>query len=192
MPAGANEEKFKRIVAGKFGEIALGGKRSYSSVFDGYKERVSISVDQTLLLSENTLILVEIDSGNYAKLLAGQYALLNGMYRGDHKRTLFLVVHCYKSGAKGRGESKEYAPIRTLKNLNAIQKLNPHTEWMPHAAVTLSQFEAIISMTESLEELSAALWGLGSAQTPPVQSLRGDCDSGLAESTRKINSSLLQ
>ena len=88
----------------------------------------------------------------------GQYALLNGMYNGDHSGTLFLVVYCYKSTTKG--ETKEYSPVRTMKNLNAIQKLNPQMVWMPHAAVTLSQFESIVSMADSVEELSASLWGL--------------------------------
>ncbi|MCF3194131.1 hypothetical protein [Pseudomonas bubulae] len=161
MPAGDNEKKFKDFVANKFGNSALGGKRTYSSVFDGYEEKVSISVDQSIFL-DDTSILIEIDSGNYAKLLVGQYALLNGMYNGDHSGTLFLVVHCYKSTTKG--ETKEYSPVRTMKNLNAIQKLNPQMVWMPHAAVTLSQFESIVSMADSVEELSASLWGLAGRQ----------------------------
>lgn len=158
MPAGDNEKKFRDMVVKKFGNNALGGKRAYSSVFDGYAEKVSISVDQTLFLSDGTSILIEIDSGNYAKLLVGQYALLNGIYRGGHGDTLFLVVHCYKASTKG--DAKEYSPVRTMKNLNAIQKINPQVVWMPYAAVTLSQFESIVSMTQSVEELSAYLWGL--------------------------------
>lgn len=158
MSAGENEKKFKDFVVSKYGSNALGGKRTYSSVFDGYAERVSISVDQTLCLSDGTSILVEIDSGNYAKLLAGQYALLNGMYNGDHSDILFLVVHFYKTTTKGG--VKEYSPVRTMKNLNAIQNLNPQIVWMPHVAVTFSQFESIVSKADSVEELSAALWGL--------------------------------
>lgn len=158
MPAGDNEKKFSDILIKKLGNNALGGKRTYFSVFDGYSEKVSISVDQTLFLSDGTSILIEVDSGNYAKLLVGQYALLNGMYDGDHGNTLFLVVHCYKAAAKG--DAKEYSPVRTMKNLNAIQKINPQIVWMPYAAVTLSQFESIVSIAESVEELSASLWGL--------------------------------
>ena len=70
MPAGGNEKKFKDFVVSKFGNSALGGKRTYSSVFDGYEEKVSISVDQSIFL-DGTSILIEIDSGNYAKLLVG-------------------------------------------------------------------------------------------------------------------------
>lgn len=162
MSAGDNERKFKELVVNKFGSNALGGKRSYSSVFDGYVEQVSISVDETIFLQNGTSILIEVDSGNYAKLLVGQYALLNGMYSGNHDGTLFLVVHCYKSTVKG--EVKEYSPVRTMKNLNAIQKLNPQMVWMPHAAITLSQFESIVSMSDSVEELSASLWAVAGRQ----------------------------
>lgn len=111
---------------------------------------------------DGTSILIEIDSGNHAKLLVGQYALLNGMYSGDHSGTLFLVVHCYKTTTKGG--AKEYSPVRTMKNLNAIQKLNPQIVWMPHTAVTLSQFESIVSMVDSVEALSASLWELAGRQ----------------------------
>jgi len=48
MSAGDNEKKFKDFVVNKFGNSALGGKRTYSSVFEGYEEKVSISVDQTI------------------------------------------------------------------------------------------------------------------------------------------------
>lgn len=54
--------------------------------------------------------MVEVDSGNMAKLLAGQYVLLNQLYTGDKKQTCFLVVHTYS----------QYNPERTTNNLALI------------------------------------------------------------------------
>ena len=66
---------------------------------------------------KNRFYLLEIDSGNEAKLLAGQYILLNALYDKVQcngyaiKDVVFLVIHYYDS----------YNPERTEKTLKAIK-----------------------------------------------------------------------
>ena len=54
--------------------------------------------------------LIEIDSGNMAKLLVGQYVLLNELHKSRTGKEFFLIVHFYKN----------YNVQRTLKNLKMI------------------------------------------------------------------------
>lgn len=159
MPAGDNEKKLRSLVIDKFGKKALGGKRSYASFFDGHDDKVYISVDDTILLPDGSAILIEVDSGNYAKLLAGQYVLVNGLFDGVREKTLFLVIHCYKSSK----DKKEYSSGRTIKNLNAVQKFNPEAVWLPYAVLAFSEFSDIVHISNSIEELCAALWAISSA-----------------------------
>ncbi|CAI8856760.1 putative mRNA-degrading endonuclease RelE of RelBE toxin-antitoxin system [Pseudomonas sp. IT-P258] len=159
MPAGDNEKKLRRLVLERFGEKALSGKRSYASFIDGHDDKVYISVDDTIFLPDGSAILIEVDSGNYAKLIAGQYALVNGLFDGVREKTLFLVVHFYKSSK----DKKEYTSGRTIKNLNAIQKFNPEAVWLPYAVLTFSEFSEIVSISNSIEELCTALWAISSA-----------------------------
>lgn len=159
MPAGDNEKKLRSLVTERFGIKALNGKRSYASFIDGHDDKVYISVDDSILLPDGSTILIEVDSGNYAKLIAGQYALVNGLFDGAREKTMFLVIHFYKSSK----DEKEYSSGRTIKNLNAIQKFNPEAVWLPYAALTFSEFSEIVSISNSVEELCAALWAISSA-----------------------------
>lgn len=152
MPAGDNEDLFRRLMIKKFGTDCLSGKKSYSLKLDGFP-KASISVDESISQNDRT-ILIEIDSGNMAKLLAGQYALLNGMYDGPKSNTLFLVVHYYRDCNTGSLYSRD----RTLKNLNAIQHFNPEADWIPFNAFNIEEFEKLMSESESLEELVQKLW----------------------------------
>jgi len=158
MPAGDNENLFRALLKKKFGNGALKGRRSFKSVVNGHDDKVYISVDDTIRLPDGREILIEVDSGNYAKLLAGQYALLNGLFDGERDKTLFLVVHFYKSSRS----QKEYTTSRTLKNLNAIQSFNLKANWLPYAAINFSEFSEILSMSQSIEELCSALWAMSS------------------------------
>ena len=152
MPAGDNEGSFRRLMIEKFGEDCLSGKKSYSLKLDGFP-KASISVDESISQSNRT-ILIEIDSGNMAKLLAGQYALLNGMYDVSKSNTLFLVVHYYKDSKTGNLYSRD----RTLKNLNAIQHFNPEADWIPFNAFNIDEFKELMSDSKSLEELIQKVW----------------------------------
>lgn len=152
MPAGDNEKLFKDLITRKFGGDCLVGKRSFELKLDGY-QKATISVDESILINDKT-ILIEIDSGNMAKLLAGQYALLNGMYEGNKPDTLFLVVHYYKDSKSG----KLYRPERTLKNLNAIQHFNPDDNWIPFNAFNIEGFKNIVNKSATLSQLESKLW----------------------------------
>lgn len=158
MPAGDNEKLFRALLKNKFGNSILNGRRSFKSVVNGHDEKVYISVDDTILLPDGREILIEVDSGNYAKLLAGQYALINGLFDGERDKTLFLVVHFYKS----LRSQKEYTASRTLKNLNAIRSFNSKANWLPYAAINFSEFSEILSMSQSIEELCSTLWAMSS------------------------------
>jgi hypothetical protein len=74
---------------------------------------LSVSVDFIWELKENK-ILFEVDSYNAAKIVFGQYILLN-QTKEYQKKCIFLVIHCFKN----------YNEKRTEKYLNfAREKLN--------------------------------------------------------------------
>lgn len=152
MPAGDNENLFRALMIEKFGQDCLSGRKSYSLELNGFP-KASISVDESISQNDRT-ILIEIDSGNLAKLLAGQYALLNGMYDGSKSNSLFLVIHYYKDSKTGRLYSRD----RTLKNLNAIKYFNMEADWIPFNAFNIEEFEELMSDSESLEELAQKVW----------------------------------
>lgn len=102
--AGDNERKFEQLFNAKSAGVNLLGKQRFVS------GEVEISVDQSFEHDEKDY-LVEIDSGNMAKLLVGQYVLLNQL-RDSKKAAFFLVVHTYKN----------YNPMRTVHNLNLVNR----------------------------------------------------------------------
>lgn len=82
-------------------------------IFLGKREDVNISVDNSISYNKRK-VLIEIDSGNVAKLLVGQYFLLNQLIKNEEKEDIeyiFLVIHYYK----------DYDPKRTEKNLNLLR-----------------------------------------------------------------------
>lgn len=101
--AGANERIVAELLT-KAG-IHLRGKRRFKN------GNVVISVDQCFQHG-GTEYLLEVDSGNMAKLLVGQYVLLNELYTPRPKSTVFLVLHTYKN----------YNPDRTLQNLRLVNQ----------------------------------------------------------------------
>ncbi|MDN4053694.1 hypothetical protein QPK32_11450 [Massilia sp. YIM B02763] len=160
--AGDNEADFRRTFIEKFGGASLDGKRRYHLRFPGH-EPVSTSVDETILLPDGRLILVEIDSGNMAKLLAGQYALLNGLCREDRQRTLFLVVHYY---IDKKNNNKPYTAHRTIKNLHAIQSFAPKTDWLPYNAINIEDMRGVIAASRDIADFAVRIWP--SAMDPTV------------------------
>jgi hypothetical protein len=104
VPAGTNEGRFRDWMQ-RLPDVQLRGKRRFTS--DG----VAISVDESLE-HEGRNYLIEIDSGNMAKLLVGQYVLLNQLHPLSDKPPFFLVVHTYK----------DYKPRRTIKNLCLVNQ----------------------------------------------------------------------
>lgn len=105
ITAGTNERHFQTMMQHKASDVRLLGKRRFAS------GEVEISVDQSLE-HNGTEYLIEIDSANMAKVLVGQYVLLNQLHTKRDKTPFFLVVHTYKN----------YNPQRTLNNLRMINK----------------------------------------------------------------------
>jgi len=102
--AGDNERKFEKIFKAKSAGVDLLGKRRF------VLREVEISVDQSFE-HDGKDYLIEIDSGNMAKLLVGQYVLLNQL-RILKKPAFFLVIHTYKN----------YNPMRTVYNLDLVNR----------------------------------------------------------------------
>lgn len=103
VPAGANELAFKTLM--KEAGVKLQGKRRF------VRGDVEISVDESFTHNGRQYY-VEIDSANMAKLLVGQYVLLNELHLPTESAPVFLVVHYYK----------KYQPMRTIKNLALVNQ----------------------------------------------------------------------
>jgi len=106
--AGDNEKKFRKLFSNKFPDVLKGKK-----IFTNENPDVSISVDDSIERNGVT-ILIEIDSGNMAKLIVGQFCLLSQMQEilKNPEKYYFLVVHYYAN----------YKPQRTKNNLSFISK----------------------------------------------------------------------
>lgn len=106
--AGKNEKKFISKFQSQYGNGKLGGKRRW-----GNQDESNISVDNCIKKNSKE-VLIEIDSGNMAKLLVGQYFLLNELIPKEEKENtdfIFVVVHYYK----------DYNTDRTEKNLKLVK-----------------------------------------------------------------------
>jgi hypothetical protein len=104
VTAGTNERRFKDLMLRAPG-VSLLGKRRFSA------GDVEISVDESLEY-KGTEYLIEIDSANMAKLLVGQYVLLNQLHKKSDRPQFFLVIHAYK----------KYNPMRTVHNLELVNQ----------------------------------------------------------------------
>ena len=130
-----NEKLFNKKMGG-----TLQSKKCYSKQING--DKVEISVDFHLE-HDGKLYLIEIDSANEAKLLVGQYCLLNKLFHESQyeaKDTIFVVVHFYAG----------YNPQRTIKNLKFVQDLfrNPIPFKVFHQG-------SIADLTDFLAKISA-------------------------------------
>ena len=101
--AGENERRFERLFRQYAPDTPLLGKQRYS------RGEVEISVDQSFV-HNNIESLVEIDSANMAKLLTGQYVLLNQLYPSNKTSAFYLLVHAYRA----------YNPKRSTNNLTLV------------------------------------------------------------------------
>jgi hypothetical protein len=122
--AGFNEQRVKALMLQKAPGIGLRGKQRFS---DG---NVEISVDESFTHGEKEYLL-EIDSGNMAKLLVGQYVLLNQLRKDAVQPAVFLVVHAYRA----------YNPDRTLENLRLVNRQLYKDSGIPFGAVHVSALE---------------------------------------------------
>ncbi|MCA3215532.1 MAG: hypothetical protein ING39_08940 [Burkholderiales bacterium] len=119
--AGTNERKFEALFRAHLPLTPLNGKRRYT------QGNVQISVDQSFTY-DGTTYLVEVDSGNMAKLLVGQYILLNHLVPSNDRPAFFMVVHAYK----------DYKPQRTTANLSLVNQELLNGKGIPFGAVHLN------------------------------------------------------
>jgi hypothetical protein len=126
--AGSNEAKFLALFSDRFSTISLNEHPRYVDPDTG----TVISVDFAAPSLSNPL-LVEVDSGNEAKLLVGQYTLLNELYDGDKEKALFLVIHFYK----------KYNPHRTIKNFRLINKAIYQNQGLNFCVLSFDEFKVM-------------------------------------------------
>lgn len=107
-----NEDKFNKII----NELGK-GKVNFGSEKD---DQVFISVDNHFEYN-GKMYLVEVDSGNEAKIIVGEYVLINLIFeeckeedvkKFEQKDCIFLVIHYYK----------DYNAERTKKNLKLVKE----------------------------------------------------------------------
>lgn len=122
--AGENEAKVKSRLQ-QLG-LQLNGKRRF------VQDDVEISVDESFTYDKRDYY-VEIDSSNMAKLLAGQYMLLNELIPRLSSPPFFLVVHMYNG----------YNPERTLKNLRLLNRNLYGGTGIEFGAMHFDEFEDI-------------------------------------------------
>ncbi|MDZ4496019.1 MULTISPECIES: hypothetical protein [Bacillus] len=135
MVACKNEKDFKDVFEEKFGEGSLSKGKTFKN------SNVNISVDASINYGDKT-ILIEIDSGNYAKLLVGQYVLLNELL--DKKENIiFLIIHYYDG----------YKSERTKKNLDFINNRIYEKKGLRYYAYTKDEFSKQIRDCTAIEEL---------------------------------------
>lgn len=118
--AGEKELEFHHLIS-DIDPLLLKGKLEFGTPND-----VFVSVDNSIEF-DDTIFLIEIDASNMAKLVAGQYTLLNLLSNSQSvkskkivncqssKQLVFLVVHYY-----GTGKNK-YNPERSMKNFRLIK-----------------------------------------------------------------------
>lgn len=146
--AGSNEVLFKETFKECYGSSALLGKQRFSA---RGASTVEISVDESFRC-DDLFVLVEIDSGNAAKLLIGQYVLLNelaielAVKTGD--RLLFLVVHFYKG----------YNAARTTRNLELMRDVVYCGLGIPFSALSWSTLQQVFRAEGSLRGLLKKLF----------------------------------
>lgn len=120
IKAGTREKQFIDF-CNSIDNKLLSGKMSFEN-----SEKVYVSVDNSIILDQE-IILIEIDASNQAKLVSGQYTLLNLLKDKPSKRykdivsgknLIFFVIHCYGNS----GKNNKYNPDRSKNNFKFINK----------------------------------------------------------------------
>ena len=122
--AGSKEETVFSLLREKASGFVLSGKRRFQT------ENVEISTDESFR-HNGVNYLVEVDSGNMAKVLVGQYVLINALHGTGKENSFFLVVHTYK----------KYNPQRTLSNLAFVNQQFFANAGIPYGAIHLSNLK---------------------------------------------------
>ena len=142
VKAGVNEKLFEKDFIKIYGVDVLKGKKAFS------KGEVSISVDNSIEY-KNKKVLIEIDSQNIAKLIVGQYVLLNELYKEKEKDDIvFLVIHYHKG----------YNPERTISNLKYINENVYKNKGLKFKSYYKDGFEKICKENKNIGSLIKKLY----------------------------------
>jgi len=170
-----NEKIFLELFKNKVRGTTLSEQKTFA-FNDEKNRRLSSSVDY-YFEHDNRQMLVEIDSYNMAKVLVGQYLLLNQFRDETLINPLFLVVHTYKG----------YEPERTIKYLEHVKDKVLQGTGMPFGVIHINTFKnwaggdtdgfvrlfnAYPAVTSTLACISSAPYAPRTNTTP--QSLRAD------------------
>lgn len=142
--AGGNERLFKEWFKENYDKKYLCGKERFTDS----ETSVNISVDESIQHNNHNVI-IEIDSGNYAKLLVGQYVLLNELlernikFKEKKENTVFLVIHYFK----------DYNIERTQKNLELVNNNIYKGEGIKFYVLHKNQLNNIAEEYPTIEEL---------------------------------------
>ena len=105
-----NEKKFEQQLS-RIKNLKLSSHKQFSTD-DGSKDHVKIEIDYMIEI-DDFQILFEVDSYNMAKVVCGEYVLLNLLYEWTKgKKPIFVIIHYYN----------KYNSERTVKSLNIIDK----------------------------------------------------------------------
>lgn len=149
MSKAADNEKYIRKELEEIG-IELKGKTGFKEkIANNSKEYIIVSVDESLNY-KNRNVLIEIDSYNMAKVVVGQYTILNSLLKQQkvEEEYIFVVVHCYK----------DYNPLRTKKNLDYINKSVLNEEGIPYKIYSQKEFIDLCRKFPKTEDLVNALY----------------------------------
>lgn len=124
-----NEKIFRDLFCEKVNSITLSEQKTFA-IMDEKKRKLSSSVDY-YFDHGNRQVLVEVDSYNMAKVLVGQYLLLNQFRNEVLTDPIFLVVHTYSN----------YEPERTIKYLEHVKDKVLQGKGMPFGVIHINTFK---------------------------------------------------
>jgi len=157
--AGENEKIFEDL-CNSFNDNVDKKLLSGKIVFED-ADKNSVSVDNSIIVDDK-IILIEIDSANEAKLLAGQYTLLNLLkdkpkiqgFNQEKKELIFFVIHFYVDRQKGR--NKPYNSDRTKKNLKLIRNVLSN-KGLRYGCIHFNDIENIKSKNDLLRYIESKI-----------------------------------
>ena len=154
--AGGNELSFRTTLGSKFGKDLLLGKRAFRIG----SQSIATSVDEHFIVDDLT-VLWEIDSGNAAKLVLGEYVLLNEVTRlGTDPQSCLVIVHFYKG----------YNAVRTTGYASFVRDSVYGGHGLPVVAVSWPDLQIMVGRAQSPEQLVVSLFGRRpSAHNGPIR-----------------------
>ncbi|WP_157838888.1 hypothetical protein [Achromobacter sp. DH1f] len=124
-----NEKIFTDLFGKKVRDVTL-LKGTVYTIEDKKGRKLSSSVDH-YFEHNGRQVLIELDSYNMAKVVVGQYLLLNQFRDKSLSNPVFLVIHAYKN----------YAPVRTIKYLEHVTENVIKEDSIPFGVIHIDSFK---------------------------------------------------